>query len=217
MIEDRFQGELIAPYSGAVPACSCARRLFEGWLDHRLLEQRPASRAAPPLPLAPSGPLTHLPSCPPSARPPPLCAPLTLQPSAWPSAWPRRGRWSSWRARAILTGKSTGTAPTLTSARRSRRVVERARACCACCAPAAPAARSTCRAAARRTQPAPACALPPHQLRLTRTAPPPAPPPPPPRPQSWFDDRVECRNALSKLSYLTGIKDLNRDYLPWTR
>lgn len=36
-------------------------------------------------------------------------------------------------------------------------------------------------------------------------------------PQSWFDDRVECRNALSKLSYLTGVKDLKRDYLPWTR
>lgn len=35
--------------------------------------------------------------------------------------------------------------------------------------------------------------------------------------QSWFDDRVECRNALSKLSYLTGVKDLKRDYLPWTR
>ena len=35
--------------------------------------------------------------------------------------------------------------------------------------------------------------------------------------QSWFDDRVECRNALSKLPYLTGIKDLNRDFLPWTR
>jgi hypothetical protein len=25
-------------------------------------------------------------------------------------------------------------------------------------------------------------------------------------PQSWFDDRVECRNALSKLPYLAGIK-----------
>ena len=37
------------------------------------------------------------------------------------------------------------------------------------------------------------------------------------RMQSWFDDRVECRNALSKLSYLTGVKDLKRDYLPWTR
>lgn len=35
--------------------------------------------------------------------------------------------------------------------------------------------------------------------------------------QSWFDDRVECRNALSKLPYLTGVKDLKRDYLPWTR
>lgn len=35
--------------------------------------------------------------------------------------------------------------------------------------------------------------------------------------QSWFDDRVECRNALSKLPILNGIKDLNRDFLPWTR
>lgn len=35
--------------------------------------------------------------------------------------------------------------------------------------------------------------------------------------QSWFDDRVECRNALSKLSYLAGIKDLDRAFLPWTR
>ncbi len=35
--------------------------------------------------------------------------------------------------------------------------------------------------------------------------------------QSWFDDRVECRNALSKLSYLNGIKDLSRDHMPWTR
>lgn len=35
--------------------------------------------------------------------------------------------------------------------------------------------------------------------------------------QSWFDDRVECRNALSKLPYLSGIKDLNTDVLPWTR
>lgn len=41
--------------------------------------------------------------------------------------------------------------------------------------------------------------------------------PPSIHPQSWFDDRVECRNALSKLSYLTGIKDLDRNALPWTR
>ena len=40
---------------------------------------------------------------------------------------------------------------------------------------------------------------------------------PAPPPQSWFDDRVECRNALSKLSYLQGIKDLDRNFLPWTR
>ena len=35
--------------------------------------------------------------------------------------------------------------------------------------------------------------------------------------QSWFDDRVECRNALSKLPYLNGLKDLDRAFLPWTR
>jgi hypothetical protein len=28
---------------------------------------------------------------------------------------------------------------------------------------------------------------------------------------------VECRNALSKLPILNGIKDLNRDFLPWSR
>lgn len=28
---------------------------------------------------------------------------------------------------------------------------------------------------------------------------------------------MECRNALSKLPYLAGIKDLNRDHMPWTR
>ena len=33
----------------------------------------------------------------------------------------------------------------------------------------------------------------------------------------WFDDRVECRNAVSKLRYLTGLKDLDRSTLPWTR
>lgn len=42
-------------------------------------------------------------------------------------------------------------------------------------------------------------------------------PPPAPLRQSWFDDRVECRNALSKLSYLNGIKELDRGALPWTR
>jgi len=36
-------------------------------------------------------------------------------------------------------------------------------------------------------------------------------------PQSWFDDRVECRNALSKLPYLNGLKELDRSHLPWTR
>ena len=35
--------------------------------------------------------------------------------------------------------------------------------------------------------------------------------------KSWFDDRVECRNALSKLGYLNGLKDLDRSFLPWTR
>jgi hypothetical protein len=46
----------------------------------------------------------------------------------------------------------------------------------------------------------------------------PAPPRPSPRhTQSWFDDRVECRNALSKLPYLAGIKELDRGHLPWTR
>ena len=35
--------------------------------------------------------------------------------------------------------------------------------------------------------------------------------------QGWFDDRVECRNALSKLGYLNGIEGLDRAYLPWTR
>lgn len=33
----------------------------------------------------------------------------------------------------------------------------------------------------------------------------------------WFDDRVECRNAVAKLSYLTGLKDLDRSTIPWTR
>lgn len=35
--------------------------------------------------------------------------------------------------------------------------------------------------------------------------------------KGWFDDRIECRNALSSLSYLHNIKELNRDFLPWTR
>ena len=35
--------------------------------------------------------------------------------------------------------------------------------------------------------------------------------------KSWFDDRVECRNSLSKLGYLNGLKDLDRSFLPWTR
>ena len=33
--------------------------------------------------------------------------------------------------------------------------------------------------------------------------------------QSWFDDRVECRNALSKLSNRVGKGDLDRKELPW--
>lgn len=31
----------------------------------------------------------------------------------------------------------------------------------------------------------------------------------------WFDDRVECRDALSKLQYLYTLTDLNRSVLPW--
>lgn len=34
--------------------------------------------------------------------------------------------------------------------------------------------------------------------------------------QGWFDDRVEVRNALSKLPYLYSIKGLDRKELPWT-
>ena len=28
---------------------------------------------------------------------------------------------------------------------------------------------------------------------------------------------MECRNALTKLSYLNGIRDLDRNHMPWTR
>ncbi|MEW5299762.1 MAG: hypothetical protein WDW36_002742 [Sanguina aurantia] len=31
----------------------------------------------------------------------------------------------------------------------------------------------------------------------------------------WFDDRVECRDALSKLQYLYTLTDLRRNVLPW--
>lgn len=31
----------------------------------------------------------------------------------------------------------------------------------------------------------------------------------------WFDDRVECRDALSKLQYLYTLTDLKRNVLPW--
>jgi UDP-N-acetylmuramoyl-L-alanyl-D-glutamate--2,6-diaminopimelate ligase len=34
--------------------------------------------------------------------------------------------------------------------------------------------------------------------------------------RGWFDDRVEARNALSKLSYLESIPYLVRKKLPWT-
>ncbi len=34
--------------------------------------------------------------------------------------------------------------------------------------------------------------------------------------QSWFDDRVECRNALSRVKSLAEHdKELNRKELPW--
>lgn len=34
--------------------------------------------------------------------------------------------------------------------------------------------------------------------------------------QSWFDDRVECRNALSKVAALSKFDgDLDRKELPW--
>lgn len=35
--------------------------------------------------------------------------------------------------------------------------------------------------------------------------------------RGWFDDRVECRNAVSNLSKINDIKDLDRSTLPWTR
>lgn len=31
----------------------------------------------------------------------------------------------------------------------------------------------------------------------------------------WFDDRVEARNALSKLEYLYSLVSLDRSALPW--
>ena len=31
----------------------------------------------------------------------------------------------------------------------------------------------------------------------------------------WFDDRVEARSALSKLTYLEQLSDLSRNRLPW--
>jgi hypothetical protein len=33
--------------------------------------------------------------------------------------------------------------------------------------------------------------------------------------RGWFDDRVEARAALSKLSYLYSVTSLQRDTLPW--
>jgi hypothetical protein len=33
--------------------------------------------------------------------------------------------------------------------------------------------------------------------------------------RSWFDDRVEVRNALSKLNYLNQLTRLSRKKLPW--
>lgn len=35
-------------------------------------------------------------------------------------------------------------------------------------------------------------------------------------PQGWFDDRVEARNALSKLPALEQNQELDRRELPWT-
>jgi len=35
--------------------------------------------------------------------------------------------------------------------------------------------------------------------------------------RGWFDDRVECRNAVFRLGYLNNLKDLDRNALPWTR
>lgn len=33
--------------------------------------------------------------------------------------------------------------------------------------------------------------------------------------RGWFDDRVEARSALSKLTYLEQLSDLSRNKLPW--
>jgi hypothetical protein len=33
--------------------------------------------------------------------------------------------------------------------------------------------------------------------------------------KGWFDDRVEARSALSKLTYLDQLSDLSRNKLPW--
>lgn len=33
--------------------------------------------------------------------------------------------------------------------------------------------------------------------------------------KGWFDDRVEARNALSKLQYLYALVNLDRSSLPW--
>ncbi len=34
--------------------------------------------------------------------------------------------------------------------------------------------------------------------------------------QGWFDDRVEARNALSKLPVLESLKGMDRREVPWT-
>ena len=33
--------------------------------------------------------------------------------------------------------------------------------------------------------------------------------------QGWLDDRVECRNALSKLYMLNGIRNMDRTEIPF--
>lgn len=33
--------------------------------------------------------------------------------------------------------------------------------------------------------------------------------------KGWFDDRAEVRSALSKLSYLDQLSNLDRSRLPW--
>lgn len=35
--------------------------------------------------------------------------------------------------------------------------------------------------------------------------------------KGWFDDRVEARSALSKLSYLNQLSKLSRKQMPWGR